>query len=134
MGDALKGLVSSGGRVADGREQRVQDDVGFWNRAQALAYRAMLTRLRTGEEILVKVFDAYGPEHTGAAVPPSASLTEAAALRATSLNISTFGQMLTDGRPFILDRPPDAQHHQSASPGGGNAGRVGWLTLSTRAT
>ncbi|MBS7542536.1 hypothetical protein [Ancylobacter oerskovii] len=107
----LKGLVSSGGRVADGREQRVQDDVGFWrhsqtyairNRAQALAYRAMLTRLRAGEAILAKVFDAYGPPTTGTVAEPSASLTAAADLRATTVSISTFGLILQPGIAFSI--------------------------------
>ncbi|GLK86696.1 hypothetical protein [Ancylobacter defluvii] len=107
----LKGLVSSGGRVADGREQRVQDDVGFWrvsysfairNRAQALAYRALLTRLRAGENIVAKVFDAYGVTVTNTAATPSASVAVDAELRATTLNMWTMGLDLEPGISFSI--------------------------------
>lgn len=106
----LKGLVSSGGRVADGREQRVQDDVGFWrviysfairNRAQALAYRNLVRRLRAGESIVATVFDNW-TANPSPAIGLEAKLAADADLRATTIQLATVGLALEEGVSFSI--------------------------------
>lgn len=93
----LRNAARSGGRSLSGREQRVMSDAGFWvvpmtsivvnTRERAAAYRAMVARLRQGEEILVPICDLYTPR--GARSPAAAiTMTADAALRATQIGLS----------------------------------------------
>lgn len=108
----LRNLTRSGGRVSGGREQRVLGDAGFWavtvsgiyirNRAAAMAYRAMIARLREGEDILVPLFDVFVP--LGAEASNSAAaLVSAATLRATTVTIRSTGIEIVEGSFFSAD-------------------------------
>jgi len=65
----LRNFAKGGGPTLTGRQQRSFQDAGFWeivvdqiavrNREQAAAYRAMIAKLRQGEEILLPVCDRY---------------------------------------------------------------------------
>lgn len=106
----LRNFVASAARTGTGREQRVYRDAGFWeikygefriNDGPAiLAYRAMMARLRQGEEIIAKVTDlaiCEGQEPILVSAP--------AALRATTIQIDGIAAELKAGHHFtIVDR------------------------------
>lgn len=96
----LRNMMASGGRSATGRDQRVYSDAGFWeisitgirihNREEAAAYRAMVARLRAGEDILVPLCDVY--QAIGArSASAVAALSANASLRATTLALTVSG-------------------------------------------
>lgn len=101
----------SGGRSLSGVEQRVVSDASYWeiavsgikvgSAAEALAYRAMIARLRDGEAMIMQVCDAYRPlgaKANGTAV----SLAAAAALRATQVALNVTGAELSSGHFFSI--------------------------------
>lgn len=103
----LRNFARSGGRAMSGRERRVFSDAGFWivakagivvnTRERVAAYRAMMARLRQGEDILVPLCDLYRP--VGALLPTSGALLSApAALRAIRLNLLVSGVDLLAGQ------------------------------------
>jgi len=92
----LSSFTKSGGRTSTGREQRVMSDAGFWRISYTVPIRtpqqvrdwnSMLDRLRSGEDIDVKVCGGEAPQ--GIDVTSTASLTVAAARRATRLTFET---------------------------------------------
>ncbi len=102
----LRNLANGGAVSPTGRQQRVFGDAGFWeikisgivvsNAAEAMAYRALIARLRTGEDILLPVRDLYGP--VGGRQPASAAaLSGAAELRATEIGLTVSGSMSSPG-------------------------------------
>lgn len=101
----VRALTRSGGRSATGREQRVQGDAGYidvtyeipiTSPAVARACRTVVTRLKTGEEMLAKVFDINQPRGAlGVAV--TGSLTTDIAARATQIGITVTGTEITAG-------------------------------------
>lgn len=102
----LRNLSASGGTSPTGRTQRIFGDAGLWevrvsnivvsDRARAAAYRALLARLRAGEDILLPVRDLYQP--VGSRMTRSAMfLTAAAPLRATQVTLTVTGVDLEAG-------------------------------------
>lgn len=101
----LRNFVASGGRSGTGREQRVYRDAGFWeitygefrinDQASALAYRAMMARLRQGEEIVAKIPDYF----TCQGQDPIRVVVSAPA-RATSIQIEGVDAELLPGHHF----------------------------------
>lgn len=96
MPPTLSSFTKSGGRSSTGREQRVMSDAGFWRLSYTVPIRtpqqirdwnSMLDRLRSGEDIDVKVCGGEAPQ--GIALSSGATLTVAAARRATRLTLST---------------------------------------------
>lgn len=106
----LRNLAVSGGRSLSGREQRAFGDAGLWevrisnivvrNRAQAAAFRALIARLRTGEDILLPVRDLYRPV---ANQNVTAQLSSGAALRATQVALTISGLDLQPGHHLTID-------------------------------
>lgn len=107
----LRNLAASGGRSPTGREQRVTWDAGFWHvpltglvvntREKAAAYRAMLARLRQGEDIIFPLCQRYlapGARDIGASV----TVADASALRATKINLLATGLTIAPGYYFSL--------------------------------
>lgn len=107
----LRNLSASGGTTPTGRTQRVFGDAGLWevavsglairDRGQAQAYRALIARLRAGEDILLPVRDCYQPigsRMTAASV----SLSGGHALRATSLALTVSGIDLVAGTHLTI--------------------------------
>lgn len=102
----LRNMMASGGRTPTGRDQRVFSDAGFWeisitgirihNQEEAAAYRAMIARLRGGEDILVplqEVYTAIGARLTATEV----SLSADAALRDTQIALTAEGVKVEAG-------------------------------------
>lgn len=104
----LRAMTKSGGQSQNGREQRVQSDAGYWeivyevivnDPIAARAVRAMITLLRSGQEVLAKIFDrnqpmgAYGADVT-------ASLTSAVAPRDVQIGITVTGAEVEPGAYF----------------------------------
>ncbi|KRE00083.1 hypothetical protein ASE63_08245 [Bosea sp. Root381] len=107
----LRNLAATGGRSPTGREQRVIGDAGFWHvpltglvvntREKAAAYRAMLARLRQGEEMIFALCDMY--RAPGAlAVGSSVTIADATAPRATTINLFAGGVTIAPGYHFSL--------------------------------
>lgn len=106
----LRNFVKRGGRAATGREQRAFSDAGFWEVAmqipihtkeKTLAYRAMMARLRQGEEVNIRLPDRTMAE--GGNVPSSSAvLSGAHDLRATQLSITATGIEIVEGTLFSL--------------------------------
>ncbi|GAB4071780.1 hypothetical protein KHC28_00455 [Ancylobacter sonchi] len=68
VGPELRGSSKSGGRTGTGRQQQVFSQAGYWefaysiqicNRAQVLAWRALKANLRSGGDVLLKVYDLH---------------------------------------------------------------------------
>ena len=103
----LRNFTASGGRTGTGREQRVYRDAGFWefvygefrinDEASALAYRAMMGRLRQGEEIIARVTDYFICEGQG-----PVRVTSPAAARATTVQIQGVEAELRPGHHFSI--------------------------------
>jgi len=102
----LRNMMASGGRSPTGRDQRVFSDAGFWeisisgirihNRQEAAAYRAMIARLRTGEDILVplpEVYTVIGARLSAAEI----SLSADADLRSTQIGLTAEGVQIEAG-------------------------------------
>lgn len=94
-----RNFARSGGKTLTGRERRVFSDSGFWivsveeirihEREETQAYRALLARLRQGEDVLLPLREVYKPR--GARAAASVTLTADAALRATVLGLTVTG-------------------------------------------
>ncbi|CZT36126.1 hypothetical protein [Rhizobium sp. 9140] len=102
----LRNFVASGGRTGTGRQQNVFRDAGFWeigvafrtnNKASVLAYRAMIARLRQGEDILVSLVDLYCLEGEA----PSKILAPAAR-RATTVQVEGVAADLEPGHHITI--------------------------------
>lgn len=107
----LRNMMASGGRSSTGRDQRVFSDAGFWeisisgirirNREEATAFRAMVARLRAGEDILVPLPDMYAP--LGSRTNGAAAYLDAdAPLRATEIRLTATGAEITAGSYFSM--------------------------------
>jgi hypothetical protein len=107
----LRNMMASGGRSGTGRDQRVVGDGGFWevaisgirvsNREETAAYRALIARLRAGDDILVPVRDLY--QAVGARLTGSvAALSANAALRATTLSLTVTGVDVQPGHHLTI--------------------------------
>lgn len=107
----LRNMVASGGRSPTGRDQRVYSDAGFWeisiagirihNREEAVAYRALVARLRAGEDIIVPLCDLY--QAVGSqSLDASASLSANAALRTTTLALTVSGVDVAAGHHMTI--------------------------------
>lgn len=107
----LRNLAASGGRSPTGREQRVLWDAGYWHvpisgiriheAREAAAYRAMIARLRQGEDIIFNVCQLYlapGARDPGS----SAVIPLAQPLRATRILISPSGIAIAPGYYFSI--------------------------------
>lgn len=107
----LRNLSASGGTSPTGRTQRVFGDAGFWeirvsgikvsDRASAAAYRALIARLRAGEDILLPVRDLYlaiGARHVDAAI----TLTTSSPLRSTQIDLTVSGVAVAAGHHFTI--------------------------------
>ncbi|WP_341989752.1 hypothetical protein [Azorhizobium sp. AG788] len=106
----LRNAARGGGQSFTGVEQRVFSDAGRWEityevpvstRAQQLAWRAMVARLRAGEDILLTIFDKFRP----AGVPQGswgAGVSSDAALRATTLHLVTANVKVEAGVHFSI--------------------------------
>lgn len=108
----LRNQAASGGTSATGRTQRVFGDAGFWevkvsqivvhDRASVAAYRALIARLRAGEDILLPVRDlvlASGARNRFA----FARLSADAPLRATQIDLSARGVDIAAGHHLAID-------------------------------
>lgn len=104
----LRNFTVSGGRTFGGREQRIFSNAGFWEisytiplntRAKVHAYRAMIARLRGGEDIFAKIFDKHRPGLFG---DSTATLGADAALGATTLDIDWSDDDLFEGQHFRI--------------------------------
>lgn len=96
----LRNLAATGGRSPTGREQRVVSDAGFWavpitglvinTSDKAAAYRAMIARLRQGEELVFPLCQIYVPP--GARdLGSSATLASSADLRDSRIDLFVTG-------------------------------------------
>ncbi len=106
----LRNAARGGGQSFTGVEQRVFSDAGRWEityevpvstRAQQLAWRAMVARLRSGEDILLTIFDKFRP----AGVPGGAwgaAVSTDAALRATTVHLVTVNVRVEAGVHFSI--------------------------------
>lgn len=107
----LRNLAASGGRSPTGREQRVLGDAGFWvipmrgivvnTRERAAAFRAMVARLRQGEDIILPICDLYTPRgarSSGAWITVAAN----AALRATQIGLTCTEVDIRPGHHFSV--------------------------------
>lgn len=101
----------SGGRSLSGIEQRVLSDASYWEVAvagikisraeEALAYRAMIARLRDGEAMTMRLCDAYRPLGSGA-IGAAVTVSANAALRATQVALNVTGADLKAGHYFSI--------------------------------
>ena len=107
----LRNMMASGGRSPTGRDQRVFSDAGFWDieinsirihlREEAAAFRAMVARLRAGEDILVPLPDMYRPIGVGSN-DVVVTLSANAALRATQLSLTVAGMDINAGNYLTI--------------------------------
>lgn len=108
----LRNFWVSGGATLSGREQRVYRDAGFWeitidglsvrSASDAWAYDAMISRLRTGEAMVVPLCRLYKPKFSFGIAP---YLTSAVALRQATVNVTVAGETLVAGQKFsVADR------------------------------
>lgn len=111
----LRNSWKSGGRNVFGREQRVRSDAGFWaitlsgilihDRATEYAFRALVARLRDGEDVFVPMFGFRALLNSADTDDSACELTDAADLRATTINITSSGvQLLAGGMIGIFGR------------------------------
>lgn len=107
----LRNLAASGGTSPTGRTQRVFGDAGFWeikvsgivvrDRATAAAFRALVARLRAGEDILLPVRDCYLP--VGSRMRnAAASFVGPAALRTTQISLNVAGVAVEVGHHLTV--------------------------------
>lgn len=101
----VRALTRRGGRSATGREQRVMSDAGFVDITYeipvfapyiARAYRALMARLRSGEEVLARVFDVNQPRGASNSLVVG-SLAVEIAPRDTEIQITVTGSGVTPG-------------------------------------
>jgi hypothetical protein len=107
----LRNFVKSGGRTTTGRRQNVFSDAGYWEinatefpihtAERATAWRAMMARLRSGEEIDVLVYNVYTPDDGSVALFDAAATLDAAA-RATLITFSVDYGDIAEGHMFTL--------------------------------
>lgn len=107
----LRNLANSGGVSPTGRQQRVFGDAGFWevrigniavrDCATAAAYRSLLARLRSGEDILLPVRDCYQPSGSRLA-GATAALTANTELRSTQISLTVSGVDIEAGHHMTI--------------------------------
>lgn len=107
----LRNSALGGGTTLTGRTPRTFLDAGFWeiavdqikinDRPTAAAYRAMVARLRQGEDIVVPINDPFRPLGWRAA-NAAAVLAVAAPLRATTLNLTVAGMDVQPGHYLAI--------------------------------
>jgi hypothetical protein len=105
-----RNFALGGGSTLTGRERRVFSDAGFWvvsveeirvrTREEAHAYRAVLARLREGEDVLLPIREVY--KARGARGETSATVAADADLRATTLSVTVDGIEVTAGAFFTI--------------------------------
>lgn len=96
----LRNLSASGGTSPTGRTQQVFGDAGLWeirvsdivvnDRSRVAAYRALIARLRAGEDILLPVRDCFQPVGNRV-TSASARFAAGAPLRETRIALSVAG-------------------------------------------
>ena len=107
----LRNSRSSGGRSATGREQAVYSDAGFWEvsiggiriseRVEAASYRAMIARLRAGDDILLPLCDLY--QAVGSRLSTAAATLSADAhLRSMALSLTVTGVDIQPGHHLTI--------------------------------
>ncbi len=107
----LRNQSAAGGTSPSGRTQRVYSDAGFWevvvsgirirNRDEAAAYRALLARLRTGEDILLPIRDLYQPD--GSRLQnASVQLAANAPFRSTQIGLLVSGVDVAEGHHVTM--------------------------------
>lgn len=106
----LRGAVTTGTRTNTGAEQRVYSGAGRWEfrysipvhtRTKVLAASAMMDRLRSGESIVLKIYDmqrAYGLDGE----TPAATLSGSVAAGATSLTLTAVTGRIEPGVHFSI--------------------------------
>lgn len=106
----LRSSMIAGTRTTAGTEQRVFSSAGRWEirytipvmtRAKVLAYSAVMDRLRSGESVVLKVFDMHRAEGFGGA-EPVAELVSSVSAGATSAQIDASGLTLEIGVHFSI--------------------------------
>lgn len=107
----LRNQSASGGRSPTGRSQSVFGDGGFWmvrisgikvtDRAAAAAYRALIARLRAGEDILLPVRDLYQPAGSRL-VDAAVTLAADAVLRSTQIAVNVAGVDVVAGHHLTI--------------------------------
>lgn len=106
----LRNAARGGGASFTGAEQQVYSDAGRWeisykvpvrNRAQRLAWRAMIPCLREGEPIIAKVFDKDRARGFNGAAP-AAALSVSAAARATTISLAAANLAVEAGVHFSI--------------------------------
>lgn len=126
---SLRNFAASGGRTVTGREQRVYSDAGFWtvrhdeivvkDYATATAYRALLARLRQGEDVDLPIFDMHLPSDVSSG---DLELSGAHALRSTTLSIASTGPTVAAGSYLSINSWLYQVTEVTSAPGGGGAG------------
>lgn len=107
----VRSTAASGGRTGTGQRQLVFSDAGFWEvtlsgivvrtRAQVNAYRALLARLRQGENVAVPTFDRWWP--LGADSDTSAvTINSAVTARQTQISLASSGVAIEAGSKFSI--------------------------------
>ncbi len=106
----LRNASKGGGRTVSDTEQRVFSDAGhweinykfpIWTTAHQLAWRAVVPRLRAGEDILVRVFDKCRPDGVAGGAW-AAAVSADAAVRATTVHLVTVNVKLGWGVHFCI--------------------------------
>lgn len=104
----LRNAARSGGVSLSGQEQRVLSLAMRWEATyeftihsteQANAWRALIARLRQGEDVLATIYDMHKPGNFGG---DTATLAVAAALRATSLQLEGSDVQIDAGQHISL--------------------------------
>lgn len=103
-GPELRNAARGGSESINATTQWIFNDAGFWelvysecpinNRAQTLAWRSLTAWIRSGDSILVKVFDKYAAQYSPGY---SIVLTAPAVSRATSVSVSITKAVLEPG-------------------------------------
>ncbi|MBS9476247.1 hypothetical protein [Ancylobacter radicis] len=106
----LRGSVTSGTRTTSGVEQRVYSGAGRWEfryripvhtRAKVLAASAMMDRLRSGESIVLKIYDMQRAMGLDGDVP-AATIAGAVSAGATSLTLASPTAEVEPGLHFSI--------------------------------
>ena len=104
----LRNAARSGGVSLSGQEQRVFSPAARWevtyqfsihSTTQVNAWRAMLGGLRSGDDIIVTVYDMHKPGNFGG---DTTTLASAAALGAATLDIEGSGVVINAGQHISL--------------------------------
>lgn len=106
----IRNAAKSGGQGLEGGEQRVfspgaarwvitYDQIGVYDRPRALAWWALVDRLRSGEEVVAKVYNLWRAKGADGA-EPEATADGAYAAGVVEMDISTSGLTLEPGVMF----------------------------------